>query len=93
MEYVLKLYITGQTATSCRALENLKKICLEELEGRYVLKVIDILKKPHLAEEDKILATPALIKILPPPISMLIGDLSNKEDVLLGMDLIRKGGK
>lgn len=93
MEYILRLYITGQTAISRRAAENIKNICDEALEGHYSLKVIDILKEPHLAEQDKILATPALIKELPPPLTMMIGDLTQKEEVLLGLGLPLKDGK
>ena len=84
---VLKLYVTGQTANSERALKNLKEMLSNELKGLYELKVIDILKNPRLAEEDKILATPALSRTLPAPIRKIIGDLSDKEQVLLGLDL------
>lgn len=85
---VLKLYIAGMTIAASRALENLKNIC-EELynETTYVIEVIDILKKPQLAEDEKILATPTVIKELPTPIRRLVGDLSNKEQVLVGLDL------
>ena len=86
-KYVLKLYITGQTANSTRAIENLKDILKNGLRDLYKLKVIDVLKNPQLAEEDKILATPALVKVLPAPVRKIIGDLSDKEKVLLGLDL------
>jgi circadian clock protein KaiB len=86
-QVVLRLYITGQTASSRIAMENLQKIIDEELMGIYELQVIDVLKHPQLAEEDKILATPTLIKVLPPPIRKILGDLSNREKVLLGLDL------
>jgi len=90
MKYILKLYITGQTPNSVRALENLKGICKRELQaGQYELHIIDILKEPQLAEDDKIIATPTLVKKLPPPLRKIIGDLSDKEKVLLGLDLIR----
>ncbi len=87
--YVLKLYITGQTASSQKALADIKRICEAEMKGRYQLKIIDVLKKPHLAREDRILATPTLIKQLPPPLRKLVGDLSNKDRVLLGLDLYK----
>lgn len=86
-KYILKLYITGQTANSQRALINLENILNNELKGLYTLKVIDVLENPKLAEEDKILATPTLTRILPPPVRKIIGDLSDKERVLLGLDL------
>ncbi len=86
-EYILKLYITGKTANSQRAINNLKSICDKELKGRYNLKVIDVLESPQLAEDEKIMATPTLVKNLPPPIRRIIGDLSDTEKVLLGLDL------
>ena len=93
-KYVLKLYITGQTANSQKALKNLETLLENELKGMYELKIIDVLKNPQLAEEDKILATPTLSRILPPPVRRIIGDLSDKEKVLLGLDLaIKEGGK
>ena len=92
MGYILKLYITGQTANSMRAMENLKDICREVVDD-YELKIIDILKDPQLAEDDKIIATPTLVKELPPPLRKIIGDLSNTEKVLLGLDLIHKKDK
>ena len=87
---LLKLYVTGQTANSERAIGNLKQILEEQLKGLYTLKVIDVLKNPQLAEEDKILATPALIKALPLPLRKIIGDLADKQKVLLGLDLTTK---
>lgn len=89
-KYVLKLYITGSTTTSTRAIRNLKEIMKNELKGLYQLKVIDVLKNPRLAEKDKILATPTLTKGFPPPVRRIIGDLSDKEKVLLGLDLTFK---
>jgi len=86
-KYVLKLYVTGQTSNSAKAIENLKDILKNGLKDLYKLKVIDVVKNPQLAEEDKILATPALVKALPPPVRKIIGDLSDKEKVLLGLDL------
>jgi circadian clock protein KaiB len=87
-KYVLKLYVTGLTPRSQDAVKNLKKILNEDYKGVYSLRVIDVVKHPNLAEDDKILATPTLIKILPPPVRRIIGDLSNKEKVLLGLDLV-----
>ena len=86
--YVLKLYVTGVTPRSQAALKNLEKILEEDYKGVYSLKVIDVIKQPQLAEEDKILATPTLIKILPPPVARIIGDLSDREKILLGLDLV-----
>jgi len=86
-QYVIKLYVTGQTANSTRAIENLKDVLKNGLGDLYKLKIIDVLKNPQLAEEDKILATPALVRVLPPPIRKIIGDLSDREKVLLGLDL------
>ena len=88
MKYQLRLYVIGQTPNSTRALENLKRICDEEMVGQYDLKVIDVLKEPHLAEQDKIIATPTLVKKLPPPLRKVIGDLSDRDKVLLGLDLV-----
>ena len=84
---LLKLYITGKTPRSERAVANLRKICEEDLRGQYELAVVDVLERPQLAEEEKILATPTLIKELPPPLRKIIGDLSDTEKVLLGLDL------
>lgn len=93
-KYLLKLYITGRTPRSQQAIDNLRGIMEAELAGRYELEIIDILEKPQLAEDEKILATPTLIKELPPPLRRVIGDLSDKEQVLLGLDLqsIHGGG-
>jgi circadian clock protein KaiB len=88
MKYVLKLYVTGATLRAQQAIKNIKKILEDDYKGAYALRVIDVVKNPQLAEEDKILATPTLIKILPPPVARIIGDLSNKEKVLLGLDLM-----
>ena len=86
-KYRLKLYITGQTPRSRQAIDNLRRIMSEEMPDQYELEIIDILEKPQLAEDEKILATPTLIKELPPPLRRVIGDLSDKEQVLLGLDL------
>jgi circadian clock protein KaiB len=84
--YLLKLYVTGQTPRSQRAIANLRRIC-EELGGAYEMIVIDVLERPQLAEHEKILATPTVVKELPTPIRRVIGDLSDSERVLLGLDL------
>ena len=86
-KYLLKLYITGQTPRSERAVANLHRVCEEELGGQYDFVIIDVLEHPQLAEDEKILATPTLIKVLPPPLRRIIGDLSDTERVLLGLDL------
>ena len=86
--YILKLYVAGNTPTSIRALKVLNDILEKDFQGVYALKVIDVLKNPQLAEEDKILATPTLSKILPPPVRKIIGDLSDREKVLIGLDLL-----
>jgi circadian clock protein KaiB len=88
VKYMLKLYVTGVTPRSQAALKNLKEILKEDYKGAYSLTVIDVLKQPKLAEDEKILATPTLIKVLPPPVRRIIGDLSEKEKVLLGLDLV-----
>ncbi|NGZ28206.1 MAG: circadian clock protein KaiB [Magnetococcales bacterium] len=87
-KYLLKLYITGHTSRSERAIKNLRRMCQEELGGKYEMRVIDILEQPQLAEDEKILATPTLIKALPPPLRRIIGDLSDTERVLVGLDLL-----
>jgi circadian clock protein KaiB len=85
--YNLRLYVAGQTQKSMEAFENLKKIAEEHLKGRYKIEVIDLTKNPQLAKGDQILATPTLVRKLPPPIRKIIGDLSNKERVLVGLDI------
>ena len=86
--YILKLYVAGNTPNSMRALKTLRNILETEFLGVYALKVIDVLKQPQLAEEDKILATPTLAKILPHPVRRIIGDLSDRKRVLIGLDLL-----
>jgi circadian clock protein KaiB len=86
--YVLRLYVAGQTPRSIAALANLKKICEEHLAGRYKLQVIDLLENPQLARGDQILAIPTLVRKLPEPVRKIIGDLSNTERVLIGLDLL-----
>jgi circadian clock protein KaiB len=86
---LLKLYITGSTSTSERAITNLKEILSQpELTGKYKLEVIDIMKNPQLAEDEKIIATPVLERKLPAPVRRILGDLSDKEKVLIGLDLV-----
>jgi circadian clock protein KaiB len=86
-KYILRLYITGTTSRSVSAITNLRKICEEYLEGRYELEVIDLYKMPCLAKDEQIIAAPTLIKKLPLPFRRIIGDMSNIEKVLLGLDL------
>ena len=83
----LRLYVAGQTVKSVTALANLKKYCEEHLKGRYQLEVIDLLQHPQLAEGDQILAIPTLVRKVPSPIRKIIGDLSNQERVLVGLDI------
>jgi circadian clock protein KaiB len=87
--YVLKLYVTGTSPRAEVAISNLRRICEQELRGQYELEIIDVLENPQVAEDDKILATPTLIKQLPPPLRRVIGDLSDKEKVLLGLEVVR----
>jgi circadian clock protein KaiB len=83
----LRLYVAGQTPKSITAFSNLSKICEEHLRGRYSIEVIDLLKNPQLAKGDQILAIPTLVRKLPVPVRKIIGDLSNTERVLVGLDL------
>lgn len=85
--YQLRLYVAGQTPKSLAAFANLKKICEEHLAGEYEIEVIDLLKHPQLASGDQILAIPTLVRKLPQPIKKIIGDLSNTERVLVGLDI------
>ena len=85
--YQLRLYVAGQTPKSALALTNLKQICEEHLRGRYEIEIIDLLENPQLARGDQILALPTLERRLPEPIKKIIGDLSNTERVLVGLDL------
>ena len=87
--YILRLYVTGMTPRSARAVKNLRAICDEYLEGRYELDVIDIYQQPVLTKGEQIIAAPTLIKQLPLPMRRIIGDMSNRERVLLGLDLVR----
>jgi len=83
----LRLYVAGQTPKSIRAFANLKRICEEYLAGKYRIEVIDLMENPQLAQGDQILAVPTLVRKLPPPIKKIIGDLSNTERVLVGLDV------
>src|SRR5438105_58253 len=86
-QYVLRLYVTGATARSARAIQNIKNICEEHLQGRYHLEVIDVYQQPELAKGEQIIAAPTLIKQLPVPLRRFIGDMSRTEHILLGLDL------
>ncbi len=86
-KYLLRLFVTGASSRAATAISNLRRICESELEGRYDLEIIDVLEFPELAEDARILATPTLIKSLPLPLRRVIGDLSDTEKVLLGLQL------
>ena len=86
-EYELRLYVAGQTPKSVAAFANLKKYCEEHMKGQYKIEVIDLLKNPQLAEGDQILAIPTLVRKVPLPVRKIIGDLSNEEKVLVGLDI------
>jgi circadian clock protein KaiB len=86
-KYVLRLYITGMTPRSAQAIENIREICEAHLKGHYELEVIDIYQNPSLAQGEQLVAAPTLIKKLPLPLRRLVGDLSNEERVLAGLDL------
>jgi len=86
-KYLLRLFVTGASSRTATAISNLRKICDSELEGRYDLEIIDVLEFPELAEDERILATPTLIKSLPLPLRRVIGDLSDTEKVLLGLQV------
>ena len=88
--YVLRLYVSGLTPNSQRAIENVSKICTEHLEGRYQLEIIDIYQQPIFAKEGQIVAAPTLVKELPPPLRKFIGDMSKTEKILLGLDIRTK---
>ena len=85
--YVLKLYVTGTSPRTRQAIENLQRICEQELSGRYRLDIVDVLEQPQAAEDDRVLATPTLIKQLPLPLRRVIGDLSDREKVLFGLEV------
>jgi circadian clock protein KaiB len=86
-EWILRLYVAGQSSRTAAALRNLEAICEEHLAGRYRIEIIDLLRQPQLARGDQIVAVPTLVRHLPPPMKKIIGDLSNEESVLVGLDL------
>jgi circadian clock protein KaiB len=86
-KYVLKLYVTGMTPRSMKAVTNIREICEEHLSGRYELEIIDIFQQPVLAHGEQIIAAPTLIKKLPLPLRRFIGDMSDEEKILIGLDL------
>jgi circadian clock protein KaiB len=88
--WILRLYVAGQTPRSLRAVANIQKICADQLQSRYRLEVIDLYQQPQLAQGEQIVAVPALIKRLPAPLRMVIGDMSDTERVLVGLDLLPK---
>ena len=87
-KWILRLYVAGQTPKALTAFGNLKKICEDQLKGKYSIEVIDLLINPQLGKEDQILALPTLVRKLPVPVRKIIGDLSNTERVLVGLDLL-----
>ena len=87
VEFNLRLYVAGQTPKSLAAIANLKRICEENLAGKYKIEVIDLVVTPQLAAGDQIVAIPTLVRRLPPPLKRMIGDLSNSEKVIVGLDL------
>jgi circadian clock protein KaiB len=89
--FVLRLYVSGMTPNSMRAIENVRTICAEHLEGRYQLEIVDIYQQPIFAKEGQIVAAPTLVKELPPPLRKFIGDMSKTEKILLGLDVRTKG--
>ena len=92
-KWVLRLYVAGETSKAVTALNNLRSICEEQLKGKYRIEVIDLLKNPRLARDNQILAVPTLVRKLPLPVRKIIGDLSNTERVLVGLDLIDHGAQ
>jgi circadian clock protein KaiB len=89
--YKLRLYVAGTTPKSLEAFANLKKICEKYLKGQYSIEVVDLVKNPTLAKGDQIVAIPTLVRRLPPPLKKIIGDLSNTQKVLVGLDIINRG--
>jgi len=85
----LRLYVAGETPKCVQAFEHLKRICEEHLQGRYTIEVIDLLKNPTLASGDQIIAIPTLVRQLPPPVKKIIGDLTNTERVIVGLNLVK----
>jgi circadian clock protein KaiB len=89
-KYLLRLYVTGMTPKSIKAIESIRKICEENLKGRYELEVIDVYQQPEYAKKEQIIAAPTLIKRLPLPLRKFIGDMSDKDKILLGLNVIPK---
>jgi circadian clock protein KaiB len=89
-KYILRLYVTGSSLRSLRAISNLKKLCEEHLPNDYDLEVIDIYRNPRLARDEQIVAAPTLVKQLPPPLRRFVGDMSNTEKLLVGLDLYQR---
>ena len=87
---MLRLYTAGQSPRSLAALDNLKRICEEHLSGRYSIEIVDLLKNPRLAKDDQIVAIPTLVRQLPPPLRKIIGDLSDTERALVGLQLVQR---
>ncbi|HKT71786.1 MAG TPA: circadian clock KaiB family protein [Steroidobacteraceae bacterium] len=85
---MLRLYVTGMTSRSARAIENVRAVCQKHLDGRYELQVIDVYQQPALAVSEQIVAVPTLVKELPPPLRRLIGDMSDESRVLIGLDMV-----
>ena len=92
-QWILRLYVAGQSARSAAARRNLETICEQHLAGRYRIELIDLLEHPQLARGDQIVAVPTLVRHLPPPMKKIIGDLSNEERVLVGLDLRPQGSR
>jgi len=88
--YILRLYVSGMTPNSMKAIENVRKLCAEHLDGRYQLEIIDIYQQPIFAKEGQIVAAPTLVKELPEPLRKFIGDMSQTERILLGLDVRKK---
>ena len=91
-KWLLRLYTAGQTPKSLAAIDNLKHLCEEHLAGRYQIEVVDLLKNPRLAKDDQIVAIPTLVRQLPPPLRKIIGDLSDTERALVGLQLRQRSG-
>ena len=91
--YALRLYVTGNTVRSAQAIANIRSLCEEYLPGRYDLEVVDIYQQPAALAQDQIVAAPTLVKTLPQPVKRVVGDLSNRDKVIIGLDLAPKGGR
>jgi circadian clock protein KaiB len=92
MRYHLRLYVAGQSPKSLRAVSNLKRLCKERLDSRYEIEIVDLVQNPRLAAGDEIIAIPTLVRRLPQPMRKMIGDLSDSERVIVGLQLLPKGG-